>query len=144
MSRNWVLEVTAEASQQGADVFRLGIKDPQTGKVISVASSGGSLAELQKEISTMKAELDGLLEEASRKIDGQAKGSAGALKVAPEKIWKQMESLGTDDEMVDYFNALDESERERIAEYIFSNVNMFKGRGPVFSQRYDASSHILE
>jgi len=141
MSRNWVLEIEPAVSQQGAGVVRVGIKDPQTGKVIPLASSGGSVAELQKEISLMKTELDRLLEEASRKIDGLSKG---ASQTAPEQIWKHMESLGTEDEMVEYFNALGESERERIAEYVFSNVNMFKGRGPVFSERYDASSHILE
>ena len=141
MSRNWVFEVETEASQAGSCVIRLGIKDQQSGKVIPIASSKGSVEELQKEILVIKGELDLLLEDALQKINGLGEG---ASKADPEQIWKKMESFATDDEMVEYFNAFSESERERIAEYIFSNVGMFKGRGPVFSERYDASSHTME
>jgi hypothetical protein len=144
MSRNWVVDIEPETSQGGSFVIRLGIKDPRTGKVLPLASTGGSIAELQKEVSAMKAELDRLIEEASQKIASLGKSGYGSSKAAPEQIWKEMESLATDDEMVRYFNDLGEMDRERVAEYVFSHVNMFKGRGPVFSERYDASSHILE
>ena len=141
MSRDWVLEVEPDVSQGGGCVARLGLKDPQSGKVIQIASSRGPIEELRKEISILKGELDSLLEDASRKMDGLGKGT---LEADPEQAWKKMQSFAADNEMIEYFNAFNESERARIAEYIFSNVSMFKGRGPVFSERYDAASHTLE
>jgi len=69
---------------------------------------------------------------------------AGGEGPVPEKVWKEMESLGSEEQMFEYFNAFSEAERQQIAEYIFSHANMFKGRGPVFSERYDTSSHMLE
>lgn len=91
----------------------------------------------------MKAELDEVLESARQKIEALQSGG-GSKAADPGKIWKEMEALSTDDEMFKYFNGFSPSDREIIAEYVLTRVNMFKGRGPVFSEHYDSSTHRLE
>lgn len=141
MSINWVLEVEADPLQPGSALVRLGVKDERTGTVVPLVSPGCSLETFQRELAAVKEALSGLEEEARGKIEALA-GTGKAFD--PDLAWKEMEACGTDDEMVLYFNALSQSQRVGLAEYVFSRVNMFKGRGPVFSERYDNESHRMD
>jgi hypothetical protein len=144
MKREWVLELMPETPGARSLSLQVMVGDPQSRTKVRIISSCRNLAELQAEISVMKGELDGLVEEAREKIGSLQGESAESERTDPAEVWRKMEALATDEEMLEYFNSFSETERRRIAEYIFSHANMFKGRGPVFSERYDASSHVLE
>ena len=145
MSRDWVLEVQPDPSSgPPAILLHLGIKDARSGKVTELLPPCRSIDELRSGIDEVKRELDNILAEAHRKFELVKKGVSGGEGPVPEKVWKEMESLGSEEQMFEYFNSFSEAERQQIAEYIFSHANMFKGRGPVFSERYDTSSHMLE
>ena len=144
MSREWVIEVNAEPSDPREIVFHLGVRETVTGKMILVTPTCRSMEDLSREVKAMKAELDKVLEEAQGKLEADRSQGAGADELVPDKVWKEMELTASKEEMFDYFNSYGEAERQRIAEYIFSHANMFKGRGPVFSEHYDHSSHMLE
>jgi hypothetical protein len=142
MPRDWELEV-----QKGLDdicTMRLKVGGQQKGEGSAVVVSCRSIDDFRQEIHRMKAELDEVLVSAQQKLDALQKGGGGTKAEDPAKIWKNMEAMGSDSEMFTYFNGFSASDREIIAEYVLTNVNMFKGRGPVFSEHYDASSLLLE
>jgi hypothetical protein len=142
MPRDWELEV-----QKGLDdicTMRLKVRGQQDGEGSAVVVSCRSIDDFRQEIGRMKAELDDVLASAEQKLEAVRKDSGGSTAGDPAQIWKDMESMGSDTEMFTYFNGFSASDREIIAEYILTNVNMFKGRGPVFSEHYDALSHVLE
>lgn len=142
MSIHWVLEIEPAASQAEGFVFRVGVNDAQSGKLVPLASCRGSIDAFQAAVASWRGELDRLVEEATAKVDRLASGKEPQVPAA--EIWKIMETCADEDEMVRYYNGLRESDRARVAEYIFTHVNMFKGRGPVFSERYDTSTHLME
>jgi hypothetical protein len=109
-----------------------------------VVASCRSLDELRDEITRMKAELDGVLESARQKLDILQKGGAASRAGDPAKVWKEMESTPSEKDMFTLFNGFSSSDRQIIAEYVLTHVNMFKGRGPVFSEHYDSEAHLLQ
>jgi hypothetical protein len=144
MSRNWVLDVQPDPSNPPSIVLHLGMEDSRSGNVTELLPPCRSIDELRSGIDEVKGELDNLLAEAQRRFELVRKGVAGFEGPVPEKVWKEMESMGLQEQMFEYFNSFSEAERQQIAEYIFSHANMFKGRGPVFSEHYDTSSYTLE
>jgi hypothetical protein len=144
MSRDWVLEMKADGSNPSITVLELGLKDARSGGVFSFVPPCRSLEEFQNEINRAKVELDGMLADAQQRLESGLEGSVSGQGVVPEEAWKKMESMPSEEEMFGYFNSLSMSDREIVADYIFSHANMFKGRGPIFSQHYDSSSHLLD
>jgi hypothetical protein len=143
MAGNWMLEILPSAKEAGSARCRLQLKDTNTGQVVELTPQCGSLEELQNEISQIKSELDRFVEKARQEFKTLERGQAEDL-FDPRVIWKKMEEFASEKQMIEYFNALSEAERERTAEYVFAHVNMFKGRGPVFSEHYDTFSRSLE
>jgi hypothetical protein len=142
MPRDWQLEI-----QKGLDdvcTMRLKVSGKQNGEETTVVVSCRSIDDFRQEIGRMKVELDDVLVSAQQKLETMQKEGGGPKAGDPAKIWKDMEAMGSDSEMFAYFNGFSGSDREIIAEYILTNVSMFKGRGPVFSEHYDATSHLLE
>jgi hypothetical protein len=144
MALEFQLEVGQAAGGDNAVSLGLKVKDPGTGQVAEIIPRCKSLDEFRTEIARIKLELDKSLDRAQREMKALSAGGAGMGSIDPREAWKKMESLPSDAEMFEYFNAFSETDRDLIAEYILSHVNMFKGRGPVFSEHYDASSRILE
>jgi hypothetical protein len=143
MEREWILEVEAESDKRDSYVIRLGIKDAQSNQTLRLIAACSSIEQLQREIDGIKAELDRLPAEARQRLHSSATGTR-EQKPPPETVWKKMEAFSSETEMFAYYNALDEAQRSDVAEYIFTHVNMFKGRGPIFSEHYDSVSHLLE
>ena len=144
MGRDWILELKPDAQKGHAVAISLWLKTSSGDKMLEVVTPCGSIEELGKEISAIKLELDRLTERAERELKALEPTGGAGQRTDPGAIWEKMETLSSEEEMFEYFNSFSEGERELIAEYIFSRVNMFKGRGPVFSEHYDAASHVLE
>lgn len=142
MPRDWKLEV--QAGLDDVCTVRLKVQGNQVGEGLDVVASGRSLDDFRQEIGRMKTELDEILVSAQNKIEGLQKEGGASKAGEPAKIWKEMESMGSEGDMFAHFNGFSASDRKIIAEYILTNVSMFKGRGPVFSEHYDSSSHRLE
>lgn len=142
MAGNWELDIRP-AGADGNCTMRVLVKGAMEAGAVEVISACRSLDELKAEISRMKENLDGLVEMAQRKLLAIQSGGLEPGPVDPAQAWKKMEGLAADREMFDYFNALVSEDRERIADYVLTQVSMFKGRGPVFSEHYDASTHLL-
>ena len=143
MGRTWILEVEADASNRDGCLIRLGVEGMETNRLVDLIAPCRSAEEFQKEIEKLVDELNQLPQKAREKMASLNITDDAEEELAPGKIWKEMEALATEAEMTKFFNAFSENQRQQIAEYVFSHVNMFKGRGPIFSEHYDSASHLL-
>ncbi len=143
MVGNWELDIKA-GSTDGTYALRVLVKGVTEAEGVEVIPACGSVEELKAGIARMKGELDELFEVARRKMRAIESGGLEPASVDPAQAWKTMESLAANQDMFNYFNSLSTEDRERIADYVLTQVSMFKGRGPVFSEHYDASTHLLE
>lgn len=144
MAGKWVLRVEGEPAKPGAYSVHLGWEDAKCGQLVELVAPCNSIDTFRQEIDRVVEELQQLAVEARRQAESFERARAAGPELNPAKVWQQMDGLPTEAEMFELFNGLDELQRQQVAEYIFTHVNMFKGRGPVFSQHYDATSHFLE
>lgn len=144
MPGKWILKVEGEPDKPGAYSIHLGWEDSKAGQFVQLIPPCKSVEAFQQDLERLMGELQQLGAEVRSKVESLARTRTKMAELNPATVWKEMESIATEAEMFRYFNDLDEPQRQRLAEYIFSNVNMFKGRGPVFSEHYDSTSHILE
>ncbi len=61
-------------------------------------------------------------------------------KIDPSKIWNQLKEADTIEKMAAIFNSLEEDQRRKVADFILTNVNIFKEPGASFVKYYDPSS----
>ncbi|MGA7876403.1 MAG: hypothetical protein WCA08_12135, partial [Desulfoferrobacter sp.] len=122
----------------------LGVQEAKSDKSIDLIGPCETLEDFQKELAHLIHELNQLSAEARQKIESFDQQRGAGKSVDAAQIWKELEACGTDAEMFEVFNSYGQTQRQEIAEYVFTHVNMFRGRGPVFSEHYDSASHLLE
>lgn len=144
MAGKWILRVEGEPAKPGAYSVHLGWEDANCGQIVELVAPCNSIDSFQHEINRLMGELQQLDVEARRQVESFDRAREAGPELNPAKVWQEMDGLATEAEMFELFNGLAELQRQQVAEYIFTNVNMFKGRGPVFSEHYDANSHLLE
>lgn len=62
---------------------------------------------------------------------------------SPREIWEVFSTFADNSLLIEQFNILSESRRRELADYIFSNCNMFTGKGAYFSARYVQETALL-
>jgi len=147
MSTAWTFEVSLNQSQGSQAGLCLDLVGTDSGSAVRLLEALGSFEAFEQGVAKLKAdlnkELDRCLQEAS---DLAAQADPGGQHeeppVDPEAIWAIMEDLNEEDFGV-YFNGLDEQKRREVAEFVLTQVNMFKGKGPVFAARYDNETALL-
>ncbi|MDY0040616.1 MAG: hypothetical protein RBS57_09915 [Desulforhabdus sp.] len=145
MGVEWMFEVEADASEEHGYLIHLGLKGAETaGRLTDLIVPCRSLQEFQEEIDKLLLKLKDLPRQVGQRLESLYLKDEAESKIAPEELWKRMETFDTEAEMAQFFNSFAERQRQEIAEYIFTHVNMFKGRGPVFSEHYDSTTHLLE
>ena len=142
---HWSVSIEQAADNSGNNNIRLGLKDGQSGEVVWVTEEYASLEDWKQEVLRLKEELDSALEQGMRdwvnkkEVETEAQEAGGN----PEKIWEQMQEFEDEQELSSFFNQLGEEERKRTADYILTQVNLFKGNAPYFAQKYDSKSNKL-
>ena len=146
MLRKWLLKVRPEGEKKDGFTIHLSLSGTVPAASIDVVSVCCNLEQFRAELANLKEELDRLLLEAEAQIRDLTTGNAtkDSPESDPEGVWKSMQACPSPEEMFDYFNTFDENARQQIADYILGHANMFKGRGPVFAEHYDLTSHRLE
>lgn len=144
MKNKWVLRVDARPSATSPYGINLGLQESESDKSIHLIGPCETLDDFQKEIAHLILELNELSRQAKQKLESFDRRSGAQQTVDAAQLWKQLEACGTDHEMFELFNSYGPVQRQEVAEYVFTHVNMFKGRGPVFSEHYDAASRLLE
>jgi hypothetical protein len=101
---------------------------------------------LEGEISRLKGELDSLLEEAKGQF-GPGPGQEHVElneELGAAELWEILSAVTDTEVLVRQFNSLSREKRQEIADYVFTQCNVFTGVASVFSQRYNNEEAKLE
>jgi hypothetical protein len=139
MQRQWFWEETGAGEEYG---LRLGVTDAQSGETVYLTRACGRRETLRQSVATLTAEIEEMLRRGEETLEARSEPD-GDTQPEPEEVWQYMEALPTEEEMFRYFNSLQEETRRVAAEYILTQVSMFKGRGASFALHYDADTHRL-
>ncbi len=152
MMRKLTLEREKEARDTGTKVgvsLSFEVAGQQGSEIqgsISLIPKCSSYETLEREISRLKGELDGLLQEAKEQLGpgpGQERVDLDEGLGAPE-LWEILSAVQDTDLLVRQFNSLSRGKREEIADYVFSQCNVFTGVASMFSVRYNNEEAKLE
>jgi hypothetical protein len=113
---------------------------------ISLIPKCNSYETLEREISRLKGELDGLLKEAKEQF-GPGSGQEHVEldeKLGAAELWEILSAVNDTDLLVRQFNNLSREKRQEIADYVFTQCNVFSGVASVFSLRYNNEGAKLE
>jgi hypothetical protein len=100
--------------------------------------------ELAAAMDELRASLSRLQDEALQALRARQQRAEASDSLDPVSIWSTMKSMESREDMFAYFNSLEEPLRREAAEYILTQVSMFKGLGPLFASHYNAQSAHLE
>ena len=115
--------------------------------LVLLAPECEGIEQLELGVSRLKARLDMLLEQGKalfRTHEAQRAAPVKPIPTTPEEIWKAMEGTGNLDGMREHFNPLPLEKRKEVANFIFSNVNIFKGAASLFSQHFNEEACLVE
>lgn len=131
--------------QEAKDEARVRLGVRQEGNTCFITPLCSTEEELAAAVHKLQAELGRLLDEGQEELRARQKIQADADSSRdPASIWSTMKSMEGREDMFYYFNSLEEPVRREAAEYILTQVSMFKGLGPVFASHYNVQSAYLE
>ena len=124
----------------------IGMQNPRDSSVFWIFENVNSQGEFENIIKNLKENLEQVARE-GEKIWRKIKSEAEGIKVLkpgmdPEEAWEILEKAD-EEEIFQLFNNLPERDRKGIANYVFTNKNVFKGKPLYFSQHYDYGSNLL-
>ena len=102
----------------------------------------------EQEVAELKKRLDSALEkarEAFQQYQVQARGDKAVSDFHnAEEIWQALEECSSLEEMRELFNGLSASKRQEVADFVLTQLNIFKGAASTFSQHYNEAEYLLE
>ncbi|HVO82800.1 MAG TPA: hypothetical protein VMU60_00095 [Syntrophobacteria bacterium] len=140
-----------EAAQEGTGAPRVRLVTrsyPSDARgLVVLAPECEGIEQLEDAVCRLKGRLDMLLEQGRalfRTHQAEREATVKAIPETPLEIWKAMEGSGDLDGMSAYFNPLPLEKRKEVANFIFTNVNIFKGAASLFSQHFNDEACLLE
>ena len=142
---HWTIAIQDSQKVDGNQSIKLGLKDEQ--EVVWVTEEYASLQNWKQEVLRLKADLENILEQGEINWKNREKVDLNNQLTQeiqnPEEVWSQMQEFADEQEMSSFFNQLGEETRKKTAEYVFTQVSMFKGYAPYFAQNHDYQSNKL-
>jgi len=96
----------------------------------------------------IKKRMDSVLERARetfQQYQAQAKGEKAVSDFHnAEEIWQALEECSSLEEMRELFNGLSVRKRQEVADFVLTQLNIFKGAASTFSQHYNEGEYLLE
>lgn len=114
---------------------------------ISLVPGCDSYEMLEKEIASIKGELDRLLEESKGIFGGQGKIQETFTideSKSPQEIWDFLSTIAATEVFSATFNGMSYEKRIEVADYVLSHCNVFSGPASVFSMKYNSEEGLLE
>jgi hypothetical protein len=149
-SELFILEMVQKDTEEGGAprlrVVTRSYPSDARGFVLLVPECEG-IEQLEHAIAQLKGRLDTILREGTalfRRHQAERETTLKSVPESPQEIWKAMERSGDLDEMRQYFNLLPLEKRREVVNFIFSNVNIFKGAGSLFSQHFNEEACLVE
>jgi hypothetical protein len=97
----------------------------------------------EREVAALKGELDRLLAEAREALQALQAPEIAAEPRSAAEMWQALERCATFEEMRERFNAMDMDRRQDVANYVFTQLNIFKDAASRFSQHYIEDQVLL-
>lgn len=115
---------------------------------ISLTPECESFDEFEWAVEGLRTSLDTHLEKAREAFRSHQDETASGLTPlgfqTPEEIWQALEESGTIEDMREIYNALSLKMRQEVADFVLTQLNIFKGAASVFSQHYNEAQYLLE
>ena len=116
---------------------------------ISLTADCETLEEFEQAVQELKESMDALTQRAREAFQqyqtAEEEEGAGAMGAQSAKeIWQVLDECDSIEEMRDIFNGLDLQKRQEVADFVLTQLNIFKGAASIFSQHYNEGECLLE
>ena len=115
---------------------------------VSLTPDCETMEEFGKALAHLKKSMDDLLERAKttfQRHQAKAKDEKAATDFhTSEDIWQALEACTSIEEMRVRFNELSLRKRQEVADFVLTQLNIFKGAASIFSQHYNEQEYLLE
>jgi hypothetical protein len=102
----------------------------------------------EKALAYLKKSMDSILESAKttfQQHQAKVKDQAAVTDFhSSEEIWQALEECSSIEEMRVRFNELSLRKRQEVADFVLTQLNIFKGAASIFSQHYNEVEYLLE
>lgn len=114
--------------------------------VIYLTEESDGIEPLELAVEALKAQLDSMVDQAREpfRLYQPEKEDMEKKPKTVEEIWLAMEKCTRIEEIQGIFNTLDVEKRREVADYILTQVNIFKGAGAMFAQHFKRDAYLLE
>ena len=115
---------------------------------VSLTPDCETMEGFEKAVGNLKKSMDSILESAKTTFQRHQAEIKGETAVTDfhnsEEIWQALEECSSIEEMRVRFNALSLRKRQEVADFVLTQLNIFKGAASIFSQHYNEQDYQLE
>ncbi|MCG6982856.1 MAG: hypothetical protein LJE88_15755 [Deltaproteobacteria bacterium] len=113
---------------------------------VSLTPDCETMEEFEKALAHLKRNMENILVSAKTEFKKyQAKDETGVTDFqTSEEIWQVLEKCTSIEEMRVRFNELSLRKRQELADFVLTQLNIFKGAASIFSQHYNEQEYLLE
>ena len=113
---------------------------------VSLTPDCETMEEFEKALAHLKKSMDSILDSVRKTFkEHQARDETAVddFYTAAE-IWHALEECSSIEEMRVRFNELSLRKRQQVADFVLTQLNIFKGAASIFSQHYNEQEYLLE
>ena len=113
---------------------------------VSLTPDCETMEEFEKALAHLMRNMENILVSAKTEFNKyQAKDETGVTDFQTlEEIWQVLEKCTSIEEMRVRFNELGLRKRQEVADFVLTQLNIFKGAASIFSQHYNEQEYLLE
>jgi hypothetical protein len=115
---------------------------------VSLTPECDTIEGFEQAVAELKRSMDSMVESARdtfQQYGARLKGEKGITDFhSAEEIWQSLEACASIEEMQEVFNTLGLRKRQEVADFILTQLNIFKGAASTFSQHYNEEEYLLE
>ena len=116
--------------------------------LVALTPECNTMEGFEQAVAELKNSMESMLQiarESFQQYQTQARGERSATDFhSAEEIWQVIEECDSIEEMRGIFNTLGAEKRREVADFVLTQLNIFKGAASIFSQHYDEQECLLE
>ena len=116
--------------------------------LVSLTPDCETLEVFECAVAELRKTIDNLLERARetyRQYQVQVKGEKATTEPqSAEEIWQNLKECSSIEDMRKLYNSLNLHKRQEVADFVLTQLNIFKGAASIFSQHYNEEEYLLE
>jgi hypothetical protein len=116
--------------------------------LVSLTPDCETLEVFEHAVAELRKTIDNLVErarETCRQYQVQVEGEkAITMPQSAEEIWENLKECSSIEDMRELFNSLNLDKRQEVADFVLTQLNIFKGAASTFSQHYNEEEYLLE